>query len=327
MGSVMSGHILRAYELDGAGGGQLLPLDRIAVADRAESAVWLHLDGNHPDARRCLETEISTLDPFVVDALLAQETRPRLTQIGDGVILVLRGVNLNEDEEPEDMVSISIWADRDRVIFVSRSRIRAAGDLEELLRNGKGPKDVGQFVTMLCSRLFERMEPILGVLQETTDNIEEEVLLESGAALRESIIDVRVQAIMFRRHMAPQREAIDQLRNCDLPWLGKGHRRHLQEVYNHVTRHVEDLEAIRERAMIVKDELAHLQADSLNRHMYFLSLLAAIFMPLGFLTGLLGINVGGIPGASSGYGFWIVAGLLILVMIAQVFIFKRLKWF
>ena len=322
-----AGHVLRAYTLDGRGGGVALSPEAILPADRSEGGiVWLHLDGNHPDTRPWLESEIDALDPFIVDALMAEENRPRLTQIGDGVLLILRGVNLNENEEPEDMVSICVWADKSRVIFVSQDRIRASGDIQEQLREGRGPKDCGHVLTTLCSRLFERMDPILGELDELTDEIEEMVLQDADASLSESIIDVRIQAIKFRRYMAPQREAIDHLRNSNVSWLGKAHRRHLQEVFNHVTRCVEDLEAVRDRAQIVKDELAHFQAERLNKHMYLLSLLAAIFMPLSFLTGLLGINVGGIPGAESGWGFWIATAILVVVFIGQVAVFRWLKW-
>jgi zinc transporter len=138
---------------------------------------------------------------------------------------------------------------------------------------------------------------------------------------------VRKKAIMFRRYMAPQRDAISGLQMADIQWLEEGHKYHLQEAYNHVTRYVEDLDAIRERAQIVKDELANIIADKLNRNMYVLSVIAAIFLPLGFLTGLLGINVGGIPGADNTGAFFIFCGILTLIVLMQVVIFKRFKWF
>nr|WP_319388856.1 zinc transporter ZntB [uncultured Cohaesibacter sp.] len=323
----MTDHLLRAYLLDGQGGATALPADRISKEARAEGLVWFHLDGNHAGARHCLESEIDALDPFTIDALLDEESRPRMTQIGGGAVLVLRGVNLNENEDPEDMVSICLWVEKDRIILVSRSRIRAAGDIEDRLLSGSGPKDTGHFVTMLCERLFARMEPILVALDERADDIEEQVLVEANPDLRGAIIDVRIQAIMFRRYMAPQKEAIDSFRLVDFDWLNNIHRRHLQEVYNHLARYVEDLDAIRERAQIVKDEISHVQAEQLNKHMYILSMIAAIFMPLGFLTGLLGINVAGIPGAHFGYAFWVFSGFLITIVMVQVFIFKWLKWF
>jgi len=54
---------------------------------------------------------------------------------------------------------------------------------------------------------------------------------------------------------------------------------------------------------------------------------AAIFLPLGLLTGLLGINVGGIPGAETGSAFWIVSGGLLLLMVVEFWILKKLRMF
>jgi zinc transporter len=64
----------------------------------------------------------------------------------------------------------------------------------------------------------------------------------------------------------------------------------------------------------------------MNSKMYILAIVAAIFLPLGFLTGLLGINVGGIPGAESRIGFTTFVILLVIVVIFQILFFKKKKW-
>jgi zinc transporter len=323
----MNDHILLAYGFDGKGGGKALSGEDISKEIKAKNLAWVHMDANHPLTKTWLEQETSYLDPLIIDALLAEETRPRMTQINDGVLLILRGVNLNENADPEDMVSIRLWVDKHRIISVRKRKLKAVWDIEERLKNGMGPKDAGQFVCMLASRLFERMEPVLTELDDSADDIEEKIIETADVNLRSNIIDVRKQAIMFRRYMAPQRDAIGQLRMADLNWLNENHKRHLQESYNHVTRYVEDLDAIRERAQIVKDELANILSDRLNKNMYILSVIAAIFLPLGFLTGLLGINVGGIPGAGDQNAFFIFCGFLSAIVAMQIVLFRKLKWF
>jgi len=323
----MTEAIIFSYAFDNQGGGTALKGEQISETLHDEALGWVHMDANHPDTRPWLEKEVGYLDLYIIDALLAEETRPRMVQIGDGVLLILRGVNLNEHAEPEDMVSIRLWVDPHRIISLRKRKLLAIRDIEAQLLEGKGPKDAGQFVCMLSARMFERMEPVLAELDDTTDEIEERILEETNGQLRESIVHVRKQAIIFRRYIAPQREAIGQLRMADLTWLNEGHKRHLQEVYNHVTRYVEDLDAVRERAQVIKDELANSMADKLNRNMYVLSVIAAIFLPLGFLTGLLGINVGGIPGADNADAFVIFSEILLALVIAQVALFKWLKWF
>lgn len=323
----MNDHVLLAYTF---ANGKAEPLAGNAISEQIKSTdnlAWLHMDANHSDTKSWLEKEAQYLDPFIIEALLADETRPRMTQVGDGVLLILRGVNLNKDSDPEDMVSIRLWVDQYRIISLRRRKLKAVSDIDEKIRAGKVPKDAGHFVCLLVSRMFERMEPVLSSLDELTDDVEEKVLENADTSLRESIVNVRKQAIIYRRYMAPQKDAIGQLRLSDVEWLEDTHKRHLQESHNHVTRYVEDLDAIRERAQIVKDELANILSDRLNKNMYVLSVVAAIFLPLGFLTGLLGINVGGIPGAENGSAFWFFCGILVSVVALQVVIFKKLKWF
>ncbi|WP_340148847.1 zinc transporter ZntB [uncultured Sneathiella sp.] len=323
----MSSPILLAYDFDGEGGGQSVSDKAISRELKKENLAWVHLDLSHPDTKPWLDKEISYLDPFVVDALLAEETRPRVAEIGDGALVILRGVNLNENADPEDMVSIRLWIDPARIISVQRRQLKAVLDIEERIKAGKGPKDAGQFINMLISRLTERMAPVLLELDEETDNVEEKILENPDTIFREQIIGIRKEAIVLRRYMAPQKDAIGQLRLSELPWIDVPHRRHLQESFDHLTRYVEDLDAIRERAQIVKDELANIIADRLNRNLYVLSVIAAIFLPLGFLTGLLGINVGGIPGVENPHAFYIFSGILIVLVGVQVLLFKKLKWF
>lgn len=323
----MLDHILHAYELDGMGGGSPVADTLIDQHIQSENLTWVHMDAEHLETRVWLEREIIALDHFVIDALLAEESRPRILEIGEGVLINLRGVNLNANADPEDMVSIRLWVDQNRVISVRRRKLKAVQDMVTSISTGKGPRTAGDFVCMMVSLLLKRMNSALSALDEQTDIIETQVLESANVSLREEIVNIRKEAISFRRYIAPQREAIAQLRSTGLDWLSDNNRRHLQESLNDVTRYIEDLDAIRERAQIVKDELVSIMADKLNKNMYVLSVIAAIFLPLGFLTGLLGVNVGGIPGTENSSAFWFFLLILIAIIIIQIWIFKKNKWF
>ena len=77
---------------------------------------------------------------------------------------------------------------------------------------------------------------------------------------------------------------------------------------------------------MTQEELNSRLSEQLNKRMYVLSIVAAVFLPLGFITGLLGINVAGIPGAEFAYGFVIVCLLLLLLVFIQIGLFKWKKW-
>ena len=92
-----------------------------------------------------------------------------------------------------------------------------------------------------------------------------------------------------------------------------------------MTRLGEDLDAIRDRSQVIHDQLMDQRAESMNQIMLLLSVVAAIFLPLGLLTGLLGINVGGIPGADNPWSFTIVSLALVALVLGQLYLFRR--WF
>lgn len=319
--------IIHSYEIDKKGGGVKLSQDQIVTKLKADELAWVHLNASHKDARKWLKKNVGYLDNIILDALLADETRPRMMQHENGMLLILRGVNLNEGMDPEDMISIRLWIDEHRIISLQRRPLRAIDDICQRFEKGKGPKNSGDFLTSLSARLFQRMEPVILSLDERTDNIEEAVIEKPNVECRHEIVDIRKMAIVLRRYIAPQKDVISYLRSSEISWIDTIHKRALQESQDRVTRYVEDLDAIRERAQIVKDELANLMADKLNKNMYMLSIVAAIFLPLGFITGLLGINVGGMPGADYDMAFWIVCLMCVFFIVAVAGIFKFLKWY
>jgi zinc transporter len=120
---------------------------------------------------------------------------------------------------------------------------------------------------------------------------------------------------------------LTRLATEQLPWLSDRQRARLREVADRITRYVEDLDAARERAAVTQEELASRLSEQMNQIMYVLSIVAALFLPLGFLTGLLGINVGGIPGTESKIAFALVCLLMLVIAGAELWMFRRRKWF
>jgi zinc transporter len=317
--------LICAYVLDGQGGGRQAGWSEIAAWNPAQGALWVHLDRSADESQRWLR-EASGLDPLITDALLAEETRPRSLAIGDGLLVILRGVNLNPGADPEDMISIRMWIDPRRIITTRARRLMAINDLRERLAAGVGPKTTGDFLVQAADRMVGRMGPVIDELNDVVDALEDELVTTESREIRQKLASIRRQAIALRRYLAPQREAMARLQGEGVGWLEAQHRGLLRETTDRVLRCVEDLDAIRERAAVVQDELMNRLSDQMNRTIYVLTVVATIMLPLGFLTGLLGINVGGIPGAENPWGFIAVCLALAALVAAEVWLFRRLKW-
>jgi zinc transporter len=319
--------IISAYGFNGKGRGEVLSGQAIIDTINAKQMAWLHMDAAAPETMSWLKNNLAYLDPLIREALLAEETRPRVTEHEGGALVILRGVNLNDNAEPEDMISIRFWIDENRIISTQFRPLKAVQDIRDRLEAGKGPYDAADFFVALTTRLFQRMEPVMLELDERTDNVEEAILGSADVRFRHDIVDIRKKAIILRRYIAPQKEVMSAMRSSSLPWLEAEHKRRINENYDRVLRYVEELDAVRERAQVIKDELSSILADKMNKNMYLLSIIAAIFLPLVFLTGLLGINVGGMPGADYNAAFWIVTATCLGFIALVSLIFKFLKWF
>jgi zinc transporter len=317
--------LICAYLLDGRGGGRPVGWTEIASWRAQDGLLWVHLDRAGPDARRWLQRD-SGLDPVIAGALLAEDVRPRELRFEDALLGVLRGVNLNPGADPEDMVGIRIWLEPTRILTVRHRRLIAISDLREALASGRGPTSPGQFLVMLGARLIERMGPVIDDLVDEVDRLEDTVVTAHSAELRSALGSLRRQAIALRRYLAPKREVVARLTMEQTSWLSAADKAYLREVSDRTTRFVEDLDAARERAGVVQDELNSRISDQMNRTMYLLTVVAAVLLPPSRLTGLLGVNVGGMPGADHPLSFAIMVVLIIALGVLEVAVLRRLRW-
>ena len=317
--------LVAAHILDGRGGGRGVGWPEIEAWTPEQGVLWVHLQRGAENADAWLRDR-SGLDPVVVDALLAEETRPRAVAIGRGLLVILRGVNLNPGADPEDMVSLRMWIDAERIVSVRLRRLMAVQDIRESLARGSGPTAPGDFLVDIATRLVERMGPVIDDLDDRTDELEDRMLTGESREMRKTLAGIRHQAIVLRRYLAPQRDATARLQSEEQPWIDTREKARLREVTDRVVRYIEDLDSVRDRAAVIQDELASRLSEQMNRTMYHLTVVASIMLPLGFLTGLLGINVGGIPGSENPWGFAAVCAILAAVVAVQVVLFRRLRW-
>jgi zinc transporter len=199
-------------------------------------------------------------------------------------------------------------------------------DLRTAIDHGTGPRTVGEFITDLAECMVHRIADVVEDIDDWADRLEEDVLTGERHRIRSELADVRRQAIELRRYLAPQREALGHLQVERVPWLGDLERLQIREVGDRTTRLIEDLDSARERAAVTHEELLSRISEQVERRTYILTMIATIFLPLTFLTGLLGINVSGIPFSEKPWGFALVVALLAVLGGNLWWVLKRKHW-
>jgi zinc transporter len=224
------------------------------------------------------------------------------------------------------MISLRVWIDAHRIVTVALRRVRAVERLDKALSAGTGPRTAGEFLARLVEDITGKIADFQADLDTQADALEDVIVREQGEQLRANVVNLRLQVIAARRFIAPQRDVLHAIANSLCPVVDEETRREVEEEALKMTRIVEDLDEVRDQAMVLREELSGQLSDRLNRNMFVMSVVSVIFLPLGFLTGLFGVNVGGMPGVDDGRAFLLLCAWLSGLVALLVLLLWRLKW-
>ena len=176
-----------ACALDGRGGCRDLGWSDVEAWRTDAGVLWIHIERDDPRAQAWMR-EQSGIDPLIVESLLAEESRPRVERVGDGLLVVLRGVNRREGEDPIDLVPLHVWGDADRVISLRDKDhyLMALRDIRETLTEGRGVLTAGQLFALIADKVVKYVEPLI---EELEDQVDAEALPGQlpGVALRQHL--------------------------------------------------------------------------------------------------------------------------------------------
>ena len=319
--------LLFARVLDGKGGGAAIDwadIQRWSPSGEGE-VLWMHLCRNRAGVYEWLQSHVGIPEP-TAELLTSDATRPRAFREGSALVATLRGINFNPGAEPEDMISMQVWSDGKRLITLRRSPLQTPRDVLAKIDRGRGAPDAGAIVTQLTEAMVARMNQSIVDMNDHIDALEDRDMDDDPEEMLEQIAAIRRNCLALQRHMGPQHVALESISRDAPPWFEDHDRREIAETIDRLRRYLDDIDVSKESAVVLMDELRTRALASNERATYMLTIVAGIFLPLGFLTGLLGINVGGMPGTQDGDAFWWVTGACLTIIVVLMIVFKKLKW-
>lgn len=287
--------------------------------DSIEADHWYHCQRDAPGVREWLID--NAIPASIIDSLLAEDTRPLFEQYDEqNFLLILRGVNLNENADPADMLSVRILCYNGALISSRKIPSKTINAIRTALSEGRGPKTLAELVLGVIDGLSRNIDFYLDLVEEKITDFDDQL------ELTEELMTTHKALLKIKRFIKPQQYAIDDYQNSSVPLAGHKQLR-LRHSVNTITRINETLDFYLSELEIIKGELRQYHAEKMNQNTYLFSVIAAIFLPTSFLTGLLGVNVGGIPGTESPIAFGLFCAGLVLIFGLEFWILRRLQFF
>ena len=326
--------MVRAYLCRPSGGATPIDWDdaKRAFADRAhrdptEGWLWLHVDRADEAANRWLRNKAG-LSEELIEALTVDDTRPRATRIDDGALLILRGKNRKAKSARKPMVSLRLFVTPSALLTVRLRPFSPTHQMAARIEAGQVPPSPGAFVGRLVEIMMIELEATLDALDARQERLENFAFSAPSGQLRTRRNDLnrlRRAVMVMKRFMRPQSDALRDFAGYGPDIIPPDEVPGLQEAGHQAGRICDDLEGLMESASLVNDEMQARIADRLNYTMLQLTALSTVFLPLTFATGLLGVNLSGIPFAERGWAFTAFLLLLALIAAAAVVIVQRMR--
>ena len=267
------------------------------------------------------------LGDFNADLISVPSTRSRCTVMDDKALVVLRVARPGADPEDVGRQLLSLWIEKGRVIIASELNIVEFLGITQWQQTHHAPVSPADLVARLALRAADRIEPLTERLGDSLDTIEEALMLNRGAGdTRSRLAHLRRTLINMRRLIWPQRDVLTTLEIEDLSFFTTRDRVRLREAAARTARLGDEMQTLSERAVLVHEQLLDTRAEQMNQTMLLLAAATVVLMPLTVISGILGMNVEGIPFHDSPYAFWIVTGFLSALGVAIFLFMRKKKW-
>ena len=313
---------MAVYLFDGKGGVSEVGLDQ-AGAHPLKGFTVVAGNTGEPEFRIWLSDQLGASQS---ETMTSPDTASRCTVIDDRATVVMRVVHRRADPDDIRRQSLTLWIEKGRVILASKLHLDDLLGIAQWRQSHHAPVTPADFVARLGLRAADRIEPLVEHVGDVLDELEEEILSARAPVLNARLIGIRRTLITLRRALWPQRDVLNTLEIEDLSFFTARDRIRLREASGRTSRLGEELQALSERAALVHEQILDTRAEQMNKTILVLTAVTVIAMPMTVVSGLLGMNVAGIPFAQNPEAFWFVVVGLAAVGTGMVLFMRSRKW-
>jgi len=286
-----------ASDNTGAGGVTWFDIDIAIDADRAWLMDWPEITD---------QTRKALLEPVRFN---------HYEQVPDGTLLSVKTQRPGQTDDVTDLADFKLLIGSTRAVTVRCGALVAVDAIRQHLLSDKTLVTAVDLLGFLVSAMTNRMEAVIYELTQDIDDVEDAMLDGNSVPPPQTLSELRRRIFRTRRQVNGTRQVLAPMTTDPALALDADDRETLNRASNHVARYLGSLDECRMRVQMLEDQIEEQRSDTMTRSSLNLSIVATVFLPLSFITGLLGMNVGGIPEEHNPLGFWLVTGLSIIIAV------------
>ncbi len=293
-----------------------------------ETVTWINIDGLTNVEVIEKIGQCFSLHPLILEDLLNTEQRPKMEDLETYLYLTIKMLTIGKQTQEVKVEHVSIILGPNYLISFQES----AGDVfdpvrQRIRKEGRIRKFGPDYLAYaLIDDIVDNYFLVMEKLEERVEALEQELVEEASRQSLTKINKLKKDMIFLRKAVWPLREMINSMERSDSPLVREETHIYLRDVYDHNIQVIDTLETFRDMVSGMIDIYLSSLSYKMNEIMKVLTLIATIFIPLTFVTGIYGMNFEYMPELRYRYGYFIVWAVMIGVVLVMLAYFRKRQW-
>lgn len=305
-----------------------ISLDELLTKLNSDRVNWINIDGlyNH-DVIEKIQAHFNLHSLLIEDVLSDQ--RPKAEEFEDYLFFTLKML-YRIDDKKIDYEQISFVLGKNFLISFQEKEGDLFDGFRERIRldQGRVRKKQGDYLLYrLIDIIIDNYYNVLDHLGDSIEEMEETVYENPSNESFQRIQKLKKELIYLRKALYPTRDALSKLIKGETEFVTDENTRFYMDVYDHVVHLIDSLDTYKDLTSSLLDIHINAMNNKLNEVMKVLTVISTIFIPLTFLVGVYGMNFEFMPELHWKYGYYLVWGVMILLVFSMLGFFRYKKWF
>ena len=318
------------YDVDAVEEKKFVRVDEAFPFKSSGRTTWINIDGLRKADVEAVCTHYN-IHPLLIEDILSVDQRPKMDEVEGVLYCLLNMLYFNPEKKTVEIEQISIVLGKDFIISFQEDARRDAFDpIRHKLKIAKSQirqRTPDYLMYVMLDLIVDNYFVVMEGLGEEIELLEEEVVRRSNTRSLAHINMLRKELIVLKRNIAPVRDLIGGLMRSENEWLTDRTTKYFKDVYDHIVQAFDLSENYRDVMMSMQDLYMSNVNLRLNEVMKVMTIVTCLLAPATVVGGIFGMNFDIIPWAHHEMGFYLAVGIMFLVPLVMLYVFKRRKWF
>jgi magnesium transporter len=291
--------------------------------------VWVDMTNPSPEEGLHMLRDVFHFHELAVEDALSELEYPKVESYGDYLYLILHRIDFKAPEHCFKTHDVDFFLGATYLVTIHSGDSRSIEHIADICQ--RNSMALGEGVAALMHRVIDAIvdnyRPEIDELNERLDTLEDEVFDGAATNLAKGILNFKKDVASLRRVVQPQRDVVGRLARREFPLIDEQISFRFRDVHDHLVRIADESMFFQDRISSLLDANLAIVSNQLNSIMKILTVIATIFMPLTFITGLYGMNVDlphfGLGGVTM---FWMLMAIMTGIVIAMLVYFRKRGW-